>query len=64
MTLLLKTTNKQIALAVEKVMIAKYGDLAIYWFQYNANNGKFYYEVLLNDNWVGFTDWHDEIKKG
>lgn len=50
MTTLLKTVNSSEADIFEAQMQKKYGCMAIYRFQYKANDGNFYYEILLNEN--------------
>lgn len=52
MKLLFKTTSEKDALRFTKEAQAKYGYFAIYGFQYEANDGNFYYEVLLNEDWL------------
>lgn len=52
MILLLKTTNQKEAEAFQKEASKKYGVMAVYRFQYKSNDGNFYYEILLNENWV------------
>ena len=52
MKLLLKTTDKDEALAFEREAQKKYGGMAIYRFQYRAIDGNFYYEILLNPIWL------------
>lgn len=52
MELLLKTTNQKEAHEFHKAMQKKYNPCAIYLFQYQSNDGNFYYEILLNDIWL------------
>lgn len=52
MKLLFKTTNEKEAHEFEREAQQKYGGMAIYRFQYRAVDGKFYYEILLNDLWL------------
>lgn len=52
MKLLFKTTDKDEAMKFEAEASKKYGCMAVYRFQYWANDGKFYYEILLNENWL------------
>ena len=52
MKLLLKTTNEKEALKIQAEMQKKYNPWAIYRFQYRAIDGKFYYEILLNERYL------------
>ena len=52
MKLLIKTTDKEKALEIEKEAQKIYGGAAVYRFQYQSNDGKFYYEILLNEIWI------------
>ena len=52
MEILLKTTNEKEAKDFEREAQKQYGGMAIYRFQYRANDGKFYYEILLNRMWI------------
>lgn len=48
MTVLLKTTDEALANSCERNAQKEFGVFSIYRFQYRANDGKFYYEILLN----------------
>lgn len=52
MKLLYKTTDKDKADAFEREAYKQYPKMAIYRFQYRSNDGNFYYEILLNPNWL------------
>lgn len=52
MRTMLKTTNKKEADEKWKELAAQYGKMAVYTFQYRSIDGNFYYEILLNDNWL------------
>lgn len=52
MKLLLKTTNQKEADQAERNAQKQYGGMAVYRFQYRAKDGNFYYEILLNENWL------------
>lgn len=52
MKLLFKTTNERRADEFEKEAQMKYGGMAVYRFQYQSNDGNFYYEILLNEMWL------------
>lgn len=52
MKTMLKTTNKKEAYEKWKELSAIYGAMAIYRFQYRSKDGNFYYELLLNENWL------------
>ena len=52
MECLFKTTCESEATAFEREAQKKYGGMAVYRFQYKANDGKFYYEILLNRTWL------------
>ena len=52
MLTLVRTTSKARADKAEKKAQAVYGGMAIYRFQYRANDGNFYYEILLNPLWL------------
>lgn len=52
MELLFKTTDEKAAIEYEREAQKKYGCMAVYRFQYNASDGNFYYEILLNQIWL------------
>lgn len=52
MKLLFKTTSEEEAEKFQIKAIKKYNAMAIYRFQYRSNDGNFYYEILLNENWL------------
>lgn len=52
MKLLLKTTDQKVAHEFQAEAQKKYGAMAVYRFQYRSNDGNFYYEILLNENWL------------
>ena len=52
MKLLFKTTDEKAALDFEKKAQNEYGLMPVYRFQYWSNDGKFYYEILLNEIWL------------
>lgn len=52
MELLYKTTDKKKAEEFEIEMYKQYPKMAIYRFQYRAKDGNFYYEIILNTNWL------------
>lgn len=52
MELFLKTTDEKEAKKFEAELEKKYGIMAVYRFQYRAKDGNFYYEILLNREWV------------
>lgn len=52
MKLLLKTTSEAEAEEFQREASKKYGKMAVYRFQYWSNDGNFYYEILLNENWI------------
>ena len=52
MITLVRTTSKARAERLEAKAQAVYGGMAIYRFQYRANDGNFYYEILLNTMWL------------
>lgn len=52
MKLLFKTTDENAAFEFEKKAQQQYSVMAIYRFQYRAKDGRFYYEILLNENWI------------
>ena len=52
MKVLFKTTSEKEAHEFQVEAQKKYGAMAVYWFQYRANDGKFYYEILLNEIWL------------
>lgn len=52
MKLLLKTTNENEATEFQRKAAEQYGGMAVYRFQYRAKDGNFYYEILLNENWL------------
>lgn len=52
MKLLFKTTDEREAHKFEAEAQKKYGVMAVYRFQYQSNDGNFYYEILLNEMWV------------
>lgn len=57
MLTLIKTTNKEDALRCERNAMRILGHLAVYRFQYQSNDGNFYYEILINPDWIGFKGW-------
>ena len=57
MLTLIKTTNKEDALRCERNATRILGHLAVYRFQYQSNDGNFYYEILINPDWIGFKGW-------
>lgn len=61
MLTLFKTTDKEAALRYERNAVRILGRLPVYRFQYQSNDGNFYYEVLLNPHWIGFKGWREEI---
>ena len=54
MLTLIKTTNKAEALRCERNAQRILGGMAVYRFQYQSSDGNFYYEILINPNWIGF----------
>lgn len=52
MKLLFKTTDEKKAHEFEAKAQLQYGCMAVYRFQYRAIDGKFYYEILLNEIWL------------
>lgn len=52
MKLLYNTTDEKKADAFEREAQKRYTPMAIYRFQYRSNDGNFYYEILLNPNWL------------
>ena len=50
MTTLLKTTDMELADSCERNAQKEFGIFSICRFQYQANDGRFYYEILLKDN--------------
>lgn len=52
MELLYKTTIKEEADAFEIKAYKQYPKEALYRFQYRSTDGNFYYEVLLNTDWL------------
>ena len=57
MLTLIKTTNKEDALRCERNAQRILGPSAVYRFQYQSNDGNFYYEILINPDWIGFKGW-------
>ena len=49
MMTLLKTTDEHLADICEKNAQKEFGIFEIYRFQYKANDGKFYYEILRKE---------------
>lgn len=52
MKLLFRTTNQEEAEQAQKQAQKQYGAMAVYRFQYRSKDGNFYYEILLNENWL------------
>lgn len=52
MKTLFKTTDQKAAFKFEQEAQKRYGCMAIYRFQYQGSDGNFYYEILLNPDWL------------